>query len=100
MRRVLAALAERAHGGLIAGLHPSTYVDAIAQARSLPELPGVLIGVLGWGLNFRSGVGVLLTALMVPPIIVRIRAEKTLLSPYPARALRHRRSRSGTRLVQ
>jgi protein-S-isoprenylcysteine O-methyltransferase Ste14 len=44
-----------------------------------PSYLGLLIGMLGWGLAFRSGVGVLLTALMVPPIIVRIRAEETLL---------------------
>ena len=33
-----------------------------------------------WGaLAFRSGVGVLLTALTIPPLLARIRAEETLL---------------------
>jgi protein-S-isoprenylcysteine O-methyltransferase Ste14 len=34
---------------------------------------------LGWALAFRSGVGVLLTALAIPPLLARIRAEETLL---------------------
>jgi protein-S-isoprenylcysteine O-methyltransferase Ste14 len=33
----------------------------------------------GVGLAFRSGVGVLLAALMIPPLIARIRAEERLL---------------------
>jgi protein-S-isoprenylcysteine O-methyltransferase Ste14 len=44
-----------------------------------PSYLGLIISMLGWGLTFRSGVGVLLTALMVPPLIARIRAEETLL---------------------
>ena len=32
-----------------------------------------------WGLAFRSGVGVLLAALLIPPLLARIRAEETLL---------------------
>ena len=38
-----------------------------------------LINSLGWGLAFRSGVGVLLTALSIPPLLARIRAEEMLL---------------------
>jgi protein-S-isoprenylcysteine O-methyltransferase Ste14 len=30
-------------------------------------------------LAFRSGVGLLLTALLIPPLLARIRAEETLL---------------------
>jgi protein-S-isoprenylcysteine O-methyltransferase Ste14 len=41
---------------------------------------GQLIGTLGWALAFRSAVGVLLTGLLVPPLIARIRAEEALLS--------------------
>jgi protein-S-isoprenylcysteine O-methyltransferase Ste14 len=44
-----------------------------------PSYLGLLIGTLGWGLAFRSGVGVLLAALMIPPLIARIRAEERLL---------------------
>jgi len=39
----------------------------------------LLIGTLGWGLAFRSGVGVLLAALMIPPLLARIGAEERLL---------------------
>src|SRR5215813_2268170 len=40
---------------------------------------GLLINALGWGLAFRAGIGVLLTALMIPPLLARIRAEERLL---------------------
>jgi protein-S-isoprenylcysteine O-methyltransferase Ste14 len=44
-----------------------------------PSYLGLLINSLGWSLAFRSGVGVLLTALTIPPLIARIRAEERLL---------------------
>ena len=44
-----------------------------------PSYLGLLVNALGWALAFRSGVGVLLTALLVPPLLVRIRAEEKLL---------------------
>jgi protein-S-isoprenylcysteine O-methyltransferase Ste14 len=44
-----------------------------------PSYLGLLANSLGWGLAFRSGVGVLLTALFIPPLIARIRAEERLL---------------------
>jgi protein-S-isoprenylcysteine O-methyltransferase Ste14 len=44
-----------------------------------PSYLGLLINSLGWGLAFCSGVGVLLTALLVPPLFARIRAEERLL---------------------
>jgi protein-S-isoprenylcysteine O-methyltransferase Ste14 len=44
-----------------------------------PSYLGLLVNALGWALAFRSGVGVLLTALSVPPLLVRIRAEERLL---------------------
>ena len=54
-----------------------------------PSYLGLLVNSLGWALAFRSGVGVLLTALMVPPLLARIRAEEALLRaqfgrPYDA----------------
>jgi protein-S-isoprenylcysteine O-methyltransferase Ste14 len=45
-----------------------------------PSYLGLLANSLGWALAFRSLVGVLLTALIVPPLIARIRAEERLLS--------------------
>jgi len=44
-----------------------------------PSYLGLLISLVGWSLAFRSGVGLLLTALIVPPLIARIHAEERLL---------------------
>jgi protein-S-isoprenylcysteine O-methyltransferase Ste14 len=40
-----------------------------------PSYLGLLVNALGWGLAFRSEVGMLLTALLVPPLLARISAE-------------------------
>jgi len=45
-----------------------------------PSYLGLLVNSLGWALAFRSGVGVLLTALLIPPLLARIGAEERLLS--------------------
>ncbi|MGH6867578.1 MAG: methyltransferase family protein [Methylocella sp.] len=44
-----------------------------------PSYLGLLVSTLGWGLAFRSGAGVLLAALMIPPLLARIGAEERLL---------------------
>jgi protein-S-isoprenylcysteine O-methyltransferase Ste14 len=44
-----------------------------------PSYLGLLVNALGWALAFRSGLGVVLTILIVPPLLARIRAEETLL---------------------
>jgi protein-S-isoprenylcysteine O-methyltransferase Ste14 len=44
-----------------------------------PSYLGRLVNSLGWALAFRSGVGVLLTALLIPPLVARICAEERLL---------------------
>jgi protein-S-isoprenylcysteine O-methyltransferase Ste14 len=44
-----------------------------------PSYLGLLINSLGWALVFRSGIGVLLTAMMLVPLLARIRAEEALL---------------------
>jgi len=44
-----------------------------------PSYMGLLVNSLGWGLTFRAGVGVLLTALLIPPLLARIAAEERLL---------------------
>ncbi|AZD01673.1 methyltransferase family protein [Pseudomonas chlororaphis] len=44
-----------------------------------PSYLGLLINCVGWALAFRSGVGLLLTALMLIPLIARIHAEEALL---------------------
>ena len=44
-----------------------------------PSYLGLMAGSLGWALAFRSGGGVILTALSLIPLIARIRAEEALL---------------------
>jgi protein-S-isoprenylcysteine O-methyltransferase Ste14 len=44
-----------------------------------PSYLGLLVNAVGWALAFRAGVGVLLTALLIPPLLARIRAEERLL---------------------
>jgi protein-S-isoprenylcysteine O-methyltransferase Ste14 len=44
-----------------------------------PSYLGLFINSLGWSLAFRSGVGVLLTVLLIPPLLARINAEEKLL---------------------
>jgi len=44
-----------------------------------PSYLGLLVNALGWSLAFRAGVGVLLTALMIAPLLARIHAEERLL---------------------
>jgi protein-S-isoprenylcysteine O-methyltransferase Ste14 len=45
-----------------------------------PSYLGLLVNSLGWALAFRSGAGLLLTALLVPPLLARIVAEERLLA--------------------
>lgn len=44
-----------------------------------PSYLGLLVMALGWALAFRSGAGVLLAALLIPPLLARIHAEEALL---------------------
>ncbi|KWO43509.1 isoprenylcysteine carboxyl methyltransferase [Burkholderia sp. MSMB1459WGS] len=44
-----------------------------------PSYLGLLVNSLGWALAFRSGIGVLLVALMLVPLVARIRSEEALL---------------------
>ena len=44
-----------------------------------PSYLGLLTSSVGWGLAFRSGVGVLLTLLLIPPLVARMHSEEKLL---------------------
>jgi protein-S-isoprenylcysteine O-methyltransferase Ste14 len=44
-----------------------------------PSYLGMLVNALGWALAFRSVLGVLLMALMIPPLLARMRSEEALL---------------------
>ncbi|HEY6325727.1 MAG TPA: isoprenylcysteine carboxylmethyltransferase family protein [Candidatus Cybelea sp.] len=45
-----------------------------------PSYLGLLVSALGWSLAFRSGIGMLLTLLLVPPVIARMNSEEALLA--------------------
>jgi protein-S-isoprenylcysteine O-methyltransferase Ste14 len=67
--------------GLVAIQPGHTLVTAgIYRRIRNPSYLGLLVSSLGWALTFRSGVGVLLTALMVPPLVARMHAEERLLA--------------------
>jgi protein-S-isoprenylcysteine O-methyltransferase Ste14 len=44
-----------------------------------PSYLGLLVNALGWALAFRSGIGVLLVALIIIPLVARMNAEDALL---------------------
>jgi protein-S-isoprenylcysteine O-methyltransferase Ste14 len=44
-----------------------------------PSYLGLLVNAVGWALAFRSGLGLVLAALAVPPLLARISAEERLL---------------------
>jgi len=53
--------------------------DGIYRRLRNPSYLGMLVIAVGWALAFRSGVGLLLAALTVMPLIARIDAEEALL---------------------
>jgi len=66
--------------GLVAIQQGHTLVtDGIYRVIRHPSYLGLLLNSLGWALAFRSGVGLLLTALTLVPLVARIRAEERLL---------------------
>jgi protein-S-isoprenylcysteine O-methyltransferase Ste14 len=70
----------RRFSGLVAIQPGHTLVTTgIYRVIRHPSYLGLLVNSVGWALTFRSAVGVLLTALMVLPLLARIRAEETLL---------------------
>lgn len=66
--------------GLVAIQPGHTLVtEGIYRTIRNPSYLGLLVLSLGWALAFRSLAGVLLVALMIPPLIARIRSEEALL---------------------
>ena len=53
--------------------------DGLYKMVRNPSYLGLLISSMGWSLAFRAGIGILLTACLLPPLIARIRAEERLL---------------------
>ncbi len=69
--------------GLVAIQPGHTLVTSGIYARIRhPSYLGLLASALGWSLAFRSAVGVLLTALLLPPLLARIRSEEKLLRAH------------------
>jgi len=70
----------RRFSGLVAIQPGHTLVtDGLYNRIRNPSYLGLLILSLGWALAFRSGVGVLLAALNIPPLIARMNSEERLL---------------------
>ena len=61
--------------------HQLVTTGAYALIRH-PSYAGLLVNCIGWSLAFRSGVGLIMTALLVPPLLSRIRSEEALLASY------------------
>jgi protein-S-isoprenylcysteine O-methyltransferase Ste14 len=70
----------RRFSGLVA-IQPGHELVTVGVYRVIrhPSYLGLLVSSLGWAFAFRSAVGVLLAALLVPPLLARIRAEEALL---------------------
>jgi protein-S-isoprenylcysteine O-methyltransferase Ste14 len=70
----------RRFSGLVAIQSGHTLVTTgIYRVIRHPSYLGLLLTALGWALGFRSGVGLLLCALLLPPLVSRMRAEERLL---------------------
>ena len=70
----------RRFSGLVAIQSGHTLVTTgIYRIIRHPSYLGLLLTALGWALGFRSGVGLLLLVLLIPPLLSRIYAEEHLL---------------------
>ena len=56
--------------------------DGIYGVIRHPSYLGLIVASLGWGLAFRSWIGVILTLLTVPVVVARIRAEVKFLQAH------------------
>lgn len=73
----------RRFSGLVAIQEGHTLVtDGLYSRIRNPSYLGLIINTLGWALTFRSGVGVFITALVLPVLVVRIHSEERLLREY------------------
>jgi len=54
-------------------------ISGVYRVIRHPSYLGLVVNSLGWALAFRSGVSVVLTALLITPLLARIHAEERLL---------------------
>jgi protein-S-isoprenylcysteine O-methyltransferase Ste14 len=85
----------RRFSGLVA-IQPghALVTDGIYSRIRNPSYLGLLVLSLGWALAFRSGVGVLLAALNILPLVARIRSEEKLLRAHFGQEYEAYRSRT------
>jgi protein-S-isoprenylcysteine O-methyltransferase Ste14 len=70
----------RRFSGLVAIQPGHTLVtDGIYGIIRNPSYLGMIVSAVGWGLAFRSVVGLLLAAFLIPPLVARIHAEEAML---------------------
>jgi protein-S-isoprenylcysteine O-methyltransferase Ste14 len=73
----------RPFSGLVAiQLGHTLVTNGVSGASRHPSYLGLLVSSCGWSLAFRSGIGVLLTALLMPTLLARIHAEERLLRAH------------------
>jgi protein-S-isoprenylcysteine O-methyltransferase Ste14 len=69
--------------GLVAIQRGHTLVTSgVYRVIGHPSYLGLVVGSLGWSLAFRSSVGIVLTALLIPVLVARIIAEERLLGGH------------------
>jgi protein-S-isoprenylcysteine O-methyltransferase Ste14 len=62
--------------------HHELVTNGIYSVIRHPSYAGLLISSVGWSLAFRSGAGLILTAILVPILVARIHSEETLLQSH------------------
>jgi protein-S-isoprenylcysteine O-methyltransferase Ste14 len=87
-------LGERFSGLVAIQADHQLVTDGLYRRVRNPSYLGLMISTLGWALAFRSLVGVLLTALLLVPLIARVRAEEALLGEHFGAAYNAYRARS------
>jgi len=73
------ALGERFSGLVAIQPNHELVTDGLYRRIRNPSYLGLLVSTLGWALAFRSIIGILLTALLVVPLVARMKAEEALL---------------------
>lgn len=73
----------RRFSGLVAIQKDHTLVTSgIYRYIRNPSYLGLLVSSFGWALLFRAGVGILIVALLLIPLVARIRSEERLLAVH------------------